>query len=293
LPLPQGVTPPVLAYENAHSGQEPLFRQYVLVLDLLRQLRWEARTSDHVLQRLALSHDSLREGGYLAYELRRRDEERALELWKHLLETQNLNADELRHVAGMLDRMLTARPTAREVLLGESVLDRQEVLLWLRQGDSSYWMLANTPSWKELYSRTFLAVKALNELRDLETLVLGIEALPVLAREPKAIEEGQKNLRSNRFARSDLASRAGALFQGERLLRTEWALARAATAIIRFQVEKKRNPAELKELAPEYLEEVPVNAYTGDAFLWDKDKGVLETRPGGQGLQSRWELGRP
>jgi len=285
LPLPQGIAPPTLAFEQAHSGQEPLFRDYVHVLDLLRLQRWEATTSEHVLQRLALSYESLREGGTIAYELRRVDEERALKIWQHILENQNPKADELRHVAGLLDQLLAARPSAREVLLAESVLDRQEILTWWRSKNTTpYWMMVDKPGWKELYSKTLLAVKALNEVRDLETLVLGIEALPVLEREPKALEEGQKNLHSNRFTRSQLAPRAGALFQGERLLLTEWALARVATAILRFQVDKKRNPAELKDLVPEYLKEVPLNAYTGAPFVWDPAKGILE---------KRWELGRP
>jgi hypothetical protein len=283
----------VLSYEQAHAGQEPLLRNYLTLSDLQRRTGFFGPTSADLLQRFAQSQESLREGGYMAYELRRLDEERELNAWKNIAEHKNPKAEELRHVAGMLDQLLAARPTAREVLLGEAVLDRQEILTWLRSNETSYWMLVDGPGWKEMYSRTLLAVKALNEVRDLETLVLGIEALPILERETKAIEEGQKNLRSNRFARSDLAARAGALFQGERLLRTEWSLARAATAILRFQVDKKRNPAELKELAPEYLKELPLNVYTGEPFLWDKEKGILETRPGGQGLQSRWELGRP
>ncbi len=292
-PMPQGFAPPTLAFEHAHSGQEWPLRNYQQLLDMLRREAGDPTTSEDLLERLSLSHESLREGGYLAYELRRRDEEGMLRVWKFIVENQDPKAEELRHVAGMLDRLLAARPTAREVLQGESVLDRQEILQWKQGGGSTYWMLVDTPGWRELYSKTLLAVKALNEVRDLETLVYGIEALPVLEREPKAIEEGQKNLRSDRFTRSDLAARAAALFQGERLLHTEWALARVGTAILRFQRDKKRNPEELKELAPEYLNEVPLNAYTGEPFLWDKDKGVLQTRPGGQGLQSRWDLGRP
>jgi hypothetical protein len=293
LPLPQGFLVPTLSYEKAHSGQEPLFRQYVTMGDLLRQLGWTVTTPEQLFQQLMISQESLREGGFMAYELRRLDEERGLRIWKSLLENQYSKADELRYISSMLDQLLAARPSARDVLLGESVLDRQEILNWKRSQDASYWMLVDAPGWREMYSRTLLAVKALNEVRELETLVLGIESLPILERETKAIEEGQKNLRSNRFARSDLAARSGALFQGERLLLTEWALARVATAIVRFQVDQRRNPAELRELAPEYLNEVPVNAYTGEPFVWDKAQGVLETRPGGQGLQSQWKLGRP
>jgi hypothetical protein len=146
-------------------------------------------------------------------------------------------------------------------------------------------VLVVEPGWREMYSRTLLAAKALNELRGLERLVLEIEALPVLEREPKAIEAGQQNLRGVRITRSELASRAGSLFQGERLLLTEWALARAATAIARFYADHHRDPMDLKDLVPDYLSEVPLNVYTGEPFLW-KD-GAVESRPGGQGPQSR------
>jgi hypothetical protein len=290
-PLPEDVRP--LRYENAHSLQEPLARLHVMRDDLARRMPSTPDTSAELLERLARSQESLREGGYLAYELRRRDEERELRGWKQILQDEHPPSDELRHVARRLDQLLAARPSARDVILGESVLDRQEVLQWLRGGDGSYWMLVEGPGWRELYSKTLLAAKALHQLRDLEVLVLGIEGLPVLEREARAIEEGQKNLRTSRLTRSDLAAREGALFQGERILRTEWALARTATAIARFRAERKRHPGLLKELVPDYLEEVPVNAYTGASFAWDPDQGVLETRPGGLGPQSRWELGRP
>ena len=291
LPLPEGIQIPTLTYEKAHSGQEPFLRQWVTMLDLLRQ-RMET-TSEQLFQKVMVSQESLREGGFMAYELRRLDEERGLRIWKTILENQNPKPEELRHISTMLDQLLAARPTARDVLIGESVLDRQAILNWKRSQDASYWMLVDAPGWREMYSRTLLAAKALNEVRELEALVLGIESLPIRERETKAIEEGQKNLRSNRFARSDLAARSGALFQGERLLLTEWALARVATAIVRFQDDKRRNPAELGELAPDYLNEVPVNAYTGEPFVWDKGQGVLETRPGAQGLQSQWKLRHP
>jgi hypothetical protein len=281
-----------LAYEKAHSGQEELLRDHARSIDLLRRQGWMEDTAKRLFQKWEVLQESLREGGYLAYEFRRRDEEQALKVWKTHLEKKNPNADELRQVAGLLDRLLSTRPVARDILLAESVLDRLQVLNWLHSHDESYWMLVDTPGWKEAYSRSLLAAKALNQLRVLEQRVLEIEALPIFEREPIAIEEGQKHLRSERLTRSDLAARAGALFQGERLLLTEWALARVATAIGRFQLEKKRNPADLKELVPEFLKEVPINVYTGEPFLWDKDKGVLETRPGGQGLQSRWELRR-
>jgi hypothetical protein len=292
-PLPQGIQIPTLTYEKAHSGQEPFLRQWVTAQDLLRQRGWMETSSEQLIQKLMVFQESLREGGFTAFELRRLDEERGLRTWKTILENQNPKPEELRHISDMLDQLLAARPSARDVLIGESVLDRQEILNWMRGQDASYWMLVDAPGWREMYSRTLLAAKALNEVRELETLVLGIESLPILERETKAIAEGQKNLRSNRVARSDLAARSGALLQGERLLLTEWALARVATAIARFQIDKRRNPAALKELAPDYLNDVPLNAYTGEPFVWDKEQGVLETRPGGQGLQSQWRLRRP
>jgi hypothetical protein len=282
-----------MTYEIAHAGQEGLIRDYVRTADILNREGWMEATPAELLRKLALSQESLREGGYLAYECRRLDEERGLRLLLEFLEKRNPGADELRQVAGMLDLLLWARPTAREVLLAESVLDRQQVLIWRLNPDDNYWMLVDAPGWKEAFSKSFLAVKALNQLRDLEQLMLEIEALPMLEREPRAIEEGQKNLRSARLARSELAARAGALFQGERLLRTQWALARAATAIRRFQAEKKRNPAQLQELVPDFLAELPINVYTQEPFLWDKDQGVIKTRPGGPGPQSHWALGRP
>ena len=106
MPLPEGIQIPTLTYEKAHSGQEPFLRQWVTMLDLLRQRGWMETTSEQLFQKVMVSQESLREGGFMAYELRRLDEERGLRIWKTILENQNPKPEELRHISNMLDQLL-------------------------------------------------------------------------------------------------------------------------------------------------------------------------------------------
>jgi hypothetical protein len=279
-----------LTYELARFGQESPLGEYRLVLrELNLQISVEPTPAQLVAQ-LAYSQEALREGGYNAYHYRCFDENWSLKCWKAVLAHHVLDAADLKRVSFALDQLLATRPTARDVLSSESVLDRAQVLAFLRTGDEPQAIMAGDPGWKELFSRSLLAAKALNELHEQIESALDLESRPILEREPVTLEAGLKYLRKNRYTKSVLLSEATALFQSERILLTEWALARVATAVARFQLDKGRDPADLRELVPGYLPEIPLNPYTGTPFQYED--GAVQTQRGNLGPQDRWEVWR-
>ncbi|MBI3856108.1 MAG: hypothetical protein HY293_10510 [Planctomycetes bacterium] len=213
-------------------------------------------SGEGLLSYLAGADDQLREGGYRNEYYRHYSETRTLERLRKILESKPLEAKELRRFRDLLDRIEASRPSLADIVTGEYLLDRAEVLNVLHQKRDPYCMITRPPGWREFFSWRIMIAKALVELDDVHRQVLD------LAKEERRMTN--ESLRT----RTSLQSSVGGVFDRERTGRAAWAFTRLALALSLFQAEQGRDPTELKELVPEYLAELPHSPLDGDSYLF-------------------------
>lgn len=206
LVLPEDIPPvPRFVYEEGHAGQKRVWEELGQVIGLPMD------TADEALESLARSQQILLENG-AAYGPRRFAFEAIfLVRLRELLGKGLDGAPRLRRTATLLGQLEVRRLASADLLLGEHILDRAEILNALGKKDPSL----GKPGWRELYSRRILAAKRLNRLDD-------------PSRRP--LQEVSE------------------LLQEERKNQAQWRLTRAAVAVMIHHREKGSLPGELHGL---------------------------------------------
>jgi hypothetical protein len=111
---------------------------------------------------LARLQDRLGEGGYACEYYRSYAETNAL--YRIRLAARDEEPEPA--VAEALDRLDQRRPTLAEIVAGEHLLDRAEVLRVLRRTEDPFSMILRPPGWRELFSWRIHVARILRELDD-------------------------------------------------------------------------------------------------------------------------------
>jgi hypothetical protein len=220
-----------LHYEQGLIDQYKFFHGPPRALGSVFNPGKETWTPASVIAVLSISQEGCREGGYEAFLFRQYNERTALNRWKDLLCKTPGDPSELRRVHEALGQLLATRPTLEEVQRGEVILLKLCLLNVLRNRQDAEGLYRRGPCWREFYSWRILMVKTLDQLDD------------------EAGGDGDKHLRGD-FRLEDEAFKDGDLLD-------QWKLARVATAIALYRVEKGADIATLQDLVPNLLPELP------------------------------------
>jgi hypothetical protein len=274
-PQPMNVHP----FEDGHSRRNSDDVRRFGVLD-----RRRPSSPDEALNLLESAQARLREGGYEAFY-----ERKGLEVWMlthflDLLRERPLPAGELRDLSRSLDRIHSNRPTVSDIITGEHLLDRAEILNVLHLKRDPSGMIRRPPGWREFFSWRILIAKTLLQLDDHYREILPLASVPRQDRE-KAVSQWSawsedEGVTSRTYLRTD----ADRMLRHERTAAAEWHFTHLVMALLLFQSERGRDPQELQELVPDYLPCQPVSLFDGAPVVFEK--GVLHD----VGLDSRWRL---
>ncbi|HVE39779.1 MAG TPA: hypothetical protein VNM14_07835 [Planctomycetota bacterium] len=281
-----------VGYEQGHTGQ-----------DAIKALRTGEMTSvairagrhvtplrpDELLTVFAVTERCFSEAGFDAYNARRFYDTRTLDALGQVLVQPGVGVEELQRVRAALDELLATRPPLEDVFEGENLLDREEVLRVFHTKSDNHAMMLQSPGAAEGFSWRVLVVKALHQLDDRRFELFEAKSASLEDWGKKAREIGIRAQHEGCYTRSNLATGAASIIEAERLALCHWRFAQVATAIALFQAEKRREPASVQELVPEYFAELPVNPYGGKPF--DYRDGTLRTMAS-SGPQFSWPLRR-
>jgi hypothetical protein len=279
------------AYEQGHTGQASLWRiRFSEMFAHANRPVVGPQNVGELLTALGIVERCFQEGGYEARNSRHFYEDLLLKSLRTTLLRPGVGAKELREISSALEQVLARRPLPGDLLEGEYLLDRAEVLRVIPTRSDPYWMFPEPPGTREFFSWRILTVKALNQLDDRYRELRLLDSASLLDWEERVKEFGLRIRHEPAYTRSALCSGAAGLLQAERLSLCRWKFAQVATLIALFQAEKAREPSSLAELVPEYLPEPPVNPYNGKPF--DYRDGTLRTAPATSGPQIEWVLRR-
>jgi len=264
-----------LSFEDGHSGPNSARLRAVDAAMLAGKRR-------ELLRPMEEAQVHFREGGYVAADQRYHFEIGALRGLQGMLNTRRLLAEELRELYGSFDRVRSARPTVADIITGEHLLDRIEVLNEFQLKRNPYRMIRRPPGWRELFSWRILISKTLLELDEHYRQILPLASLPYPEAQKAASEWATWREKEEVRGRTVLRIKAERVIHNERLLSAEWELTRLALALSLFQAEKGRDPQHLNELIPDYLPSLPVSPYDGAPYYYRK--GVVQD----SGLKATW-----
>jgi len=276
--------------EQGHTGQDEQLRLRLSEIVGLSTRTQAMQTVEGVLTSFAVSESCFREGGYEARNRRHFYDLRILEALHLLLVQPGVDAAALRQVSSALEQLIERRPLPGDILEGEYLLDRAEVLRVIPTQSDPHCMLLEPPGVRESFSWRILTVKALNQLDDRYRELRKLDAASDVDWENAVKEFGLRIRHEPAYTRSALCSGATSALQAERLALCRWRFAQVATLVALFQAEKGREPRDLSELVPEYLPEPPINPYNGKPF--DYQDGALRTVAGTNGPHMEWVLRR-
>jgi hypothetical protein len=278
-------------YELGHTGQDSLssFRRSE-IRRVSRLPSGGPRSARGLIATLAATERCFPEGGFEAYYARRFFDLKALEDVGEFLRQPGVDIPELRQILAALDQILAARPRLEDVLEGEHLLDRAEVLGVIRSHRDGHGMMLVSPGVTNLLSWKVLGVKVLYQLEDLYRELLRSKSESISEWQKKAQERGLAVAREGVYTRSNLCTYAAALLESERQILCRWSFARLAVGIALYQAQHAREPDDLRDLVPEFFPELPMNPYNGQPFEYRS--GALRTKGSTSGPQIEWPLRR-
>ena len=235
------------------------------------------------LATLAFPQDVLRGGGFDRADRRQALEREAIGKWKMLIETGRLSGAELGHCAGTMDHLLQTRTSLREALEGERAMDRRRVIQVLRTRSDKHSTLTNGPSWRSLLLWRVFIAKTLTAIDRMYRDFGEVESLPTHQRYAAAIQIEEEILKAGRYP--PISSWRGcqpvaSLCVNETETLRDWSLMRLATAIAWFEADHGRFPGKLEDLAPGYIERVPLCPATGLPFSYSNGALTAAYEPG-------------
>jgi hypothetical protein len=243
-------------FEYESDGEDALFMGSFFISSILVYEPPEP-SPEKALALVALAEDAYRGGGVGSAGTRLCLERRLLESWPDRLYGHELGAAELETLARMLDRVEEARPPLSDALEAQHAMDRIALIQVLRTRSNPRLFNQASPDWRSLYSAKMLFAKVLNEMDRNHRRVQEIARLPVHER-PAAAKKLEEEARAagEPPTRAEIPFVAG-LFVREAEAHCLWALARAATAVARYQAEEREDPPDLEALVPRYLSRLP------------------------------------
>ena len=208
LPAPQDPAAPA---EKGHASRK-----------LASEPALEAKSADEVLARLGTLRRRFTEGGFQVDWIRTYAERGCLIRLRDL--AKHARPEEKARIAAALDPLEAARPTFEDVLTGEHLLDRVEVLRVYRQKEDRLPIMARGPDWRELFSWRILIARTLRELDDQHREMLELAARQKLRPPTCGLQAQESGIRS----KTQLRTHAGAVLSRHWELDREWKATRAA-----------------------------------------------------------------
>jgi len=150
---------PIFPFEDGHAGAKSASR-WSAATTIVKE-PW-TETAEQVIADLEVLQDRLGEGGYQAQFFRGTGEMRCLVRLLDLLKA----GQDLRPLAEQLHRIEKNRPSLRDIVDGEHLLDRVEVIRVLRRKEDPTCMILRPPGWREAFSWRVHIAKILRELDD-------------------------------------------------------------------------------------------------------------------------------
>lgn len=217
-----------------------------------------ARFEEAMLVELARSQQVSRESGFWGWSAYRHAENTVLLAWKRALGRQDRST--LRRRFEALEALYAARPPLEEFVTSEKILQEIDFLRVLRRKEDPSGLIGRPPCWRELFSWRILIAKSLAHAGDLARETAALLRSPEGCGHPawEALFDGDSHygLEAGRQWKDQAPIEAAEL--------TLWSMARAATAVALFRLERGRDPGSLSELVPLYLREIPVTRPSGD-----------------------------
>lgn len=244
--------------------------------------RKDRPTPHELITALAVTDAAIPEGGFSSLSVREAFEYRALERFPDALVQETLTPAELQRIFAEFNLLMARRLTLGQALFGEHLLDQIQTLSVLHTRSDSIGWIRRPPGWKEFFSWRILLAKCLNQLED------EYQDLSKLPPESFPDRDDSQGPSEKALTRSKLEREAFRYVDSEKVMLCYWHMARLAIAIVRYRVEKAKELADLKELVPEYLPELPVNPHDGKSFLYRE--GHLKTAPFRQNAGDDWDL---
>ena len=234
--------------------------------DYWKRLPFPARFEEDMLHELAELQESARECGVFGWSAYLQADNMVLKAWESALATAEQDRATLRRRFEALEALYAARPSLREFVASEKMIEKIELLrLWRQKADPTAFM-QQPPCWRELFSWRILIAESLNHVDDFARLTDVLHGFPVACEHAEWESLYQQDVHYDR----EIPCRWKEEGPPAAAHGTRWAVARAATAVALFRLEKGRDPAGLSELVPLYLRAIPVTVPSGD---WIEFKG--------------------
>lgn len=275
------------AFETGHTVHDRIYFRYGLLHDSSDHQRFgslpERIPLEPLITALAVTNAAFPEGGFNVHSARGSMEYQIFTRLAHSLTNRSLDAALLRRISTELDQLMRRRPSLPEILSGEHLLDQVQTLSVLHTRSDPRGWIQRPPGWKEFFSWRILIAKSLSQLEDeyQNLCKLPPSSYPARGDSHRPAE--------NALTNSQLEREAFNLVESEKDDLCYWHLARTATALARFRIEKSRECSDMDELVPEYLSERPVNPVDDKPFQYQG--GHLKTAPfykDGSGID--WDL---
>jgi len=291
--------PEEIARARAHSRCEALLGKSPppAVFEKDRESRWDglwddwtrhpapARFEEEMFVELARTQEAGRESGVRGWSAYLHAENTVLWSWKSSLRGQDRST--LRRRFEALEALYAARPPLEEFVSSEKILQEIDLLRVLRRKADPAVIVDRPPCWRELFSWRIQIAKSLAHVEDLARETRALHRSPAGGGHPEweALFDGDLHYGVG----ASLHWKDQAAYEAAEL--TLWSLARAATAVALFRLERGREPGSLSELVPLYLREIPVTRPSGNRVEFqDGFVGAGESRDAGS--DPWWPLDR-
>jgi hypothetical protein len=220
--------------------------------------RWSFPFLEPALVSLAIPQELMFAGGLDRAEARQGFERRAIEKWRILFSERGLSASEAKRCAEITDRLRLQRPAILEAIRAQSAIERHRVIQVLRLHSDDRGTFAEKPSWRSIFLWRIFIAQTLTKLDRLYADLEAIENLPIQERSKKAGELSDSILRTHRVPPvSTQFAKIIELYEAEESILRDWAMLRLALALARYGGERGHFPADLEELVPTYLPNLP------------------------------------
>jgi hypothetical protein len=213
-----------------------------------------------MLTELKQTQESAPECGAAGWQVFRNAEHTVLRAWKSSLASTSMDVNVLKSRRAAFAMIFASRPSLAEFMNRENVIEKSELLRVLRAKADPNRFVERPPCWREFYSWPVMIAKSLNQVDNMTRLVLELQG----STKSDGSEEWEKLSGADVHFRTQGNWFLGTQGRFESAELTLWALARAATAVALFRLEKGRDPGSLSELVPLYLREIPVTFPSGD-----------------------------
>jgi hypothetical protein len=207
-----------------------------------------------------------------------------LTAWEAALAAAGQDKVTLRRRWDALEALYASRLSIREGVASEKIIQKIELMrLWRAKADPTSFM-QDPPCWRELYSWRILIAKSLNHIEDFARQTDMLLGYPEPCERPEWESLYWQDVHFNR----DLSHRWKEEILSESTARTRWSVARTASAVALFRLEKGRDPAGVDELVPLYLRDVPRTFPSGDRIEFED--GAVGARKSADPGSELWHL---